>query len=210
MKYIKKFQKENHLVPDGIIGKNTLSKMKEVFGITNNKSLAHFLGQIAIESAYFTRGKENLNYSSKRLRTIFGRYFTYQESIDFARQPEKIANRVYDDRGARKNKLGNIYDGDGWKFIGRGAGQITGRDKYQRFANFVNNQEIMVNPEIVEKQYFWETALFIFNEDNIWQYTRSISQWNIKKVTRIINGGYNGLEKRKRATKYYYQLSKKL
>ena len=45
---------------------------------------------------------ENLNYSSKALRSVFGKYFKTKEQADAcARQPEKIANKVY------ANRMGN-------------------------------------------------------------------------------------------------------
>lgn len=210
MNYIKKFQNENGLIADGIIGKHTISKMKDVFGITSNTAIAHFLGQIAEETGNFMYGKENLNYSVRGLRNIFGRYFTYKESLAFAHKPKLIANRVYDDRNPKRiNKLGNIYDGDGWRYIGRGAIQITGRNKYQRFSEYIG-ENIMDNTFLAETKYFWQTALFVFNEYDIWKYTNKVNIWNIKQITKKINGGYNGLQHRINLTKHFYSISKNL
>ena len=66
MSKIKEFQEKYGLVADGILGKKTFSKMKEVWKISDEQ-LANFLGQTSVESANFTKSKENLNYSKERL-----------------------------------------------------------------------------------------------------------------------------------------------
>lgn len=72
---------------------------------------------------------ENLNYSAERLLVVFPRYFTPEQARQYARKPEKIANRVY------AGRLGNRDEdsGDGWRFRGRGLVQITGRTNYEKF-----------------------------------------------------------------------------
>ena len=79
---------------------------------------------------------ENLNYSEKALNAVFGRYFgtggTKRNAAEYARNPEKIANYVYQDE-FRKYKMGNVNPGDGWMFRGRGLKQLTGRENYTRF-----------------------------------------------------------------------------
>ncbi|MBD9371528.1 hypothetical protein IB238_02590 [Rhizobium sp. ARZ01] len=75
--------------------------------------------------------RENLNYSSKRLMEVFGKYFdNAAEAASYAGKPEKIANRVY------ANRLGNGDEesGDGWRYRGRGLVQITGKNNYRKFA----------------------------------------------------------------------------
>lgn len=73
--------------------------------------------------------EENLNYSAEGLRRVFPKYFLPGEEHEFARKPERIANRVY------SNRMGNGRDesGDGWRFRGRGLVQITGRDNYRTY-----------------------------------------------------------------------------
>ncbi len=206
MKYIKKFQRQHGLVPDGIIGKRTLTKMLHVFNIQSKIALSHFLGQIAEETGNFNYGVENLNYSATGLQRIFGRYFpTRAKALEYARNPEKIANYVYADKN-RRFPLGNTQEGDGWKFRGRGAIQITGRTNYQEFADYIGDCQIMTNPEIVEKKYYWETALWYFKKRNIWSITKSVDDVTIKQVTRRVNGGYNGLAHRKSLTYHFWEL----
>ena len=71
----------------------------EKFGIDGPLRLSHFLSQCAHESGNFKFVKENLNYSADGLRKIFPKYFPTTEIAEkYARQPEKIANKVYGGR----------------------------------------------------------------------------------------------------------------
>ena len=108
---------------------NTVAQYYDMFD--NPRRVAGFLAQIAHESGGFNFVKENLNYSADGLRKIFGKYFPNDEiAKQYARQPEKIANRVY------ANRMGNGPEssGDGYRFCGRGLIQLTGRNNYERFA----------------------------------------------------------------------------
>lgn len=203
---IKKFQKNNGLIADGIVGKNTIAKIKEVYNLSITEC-AHFLGQIDHETAGFKYSKENLKYSAERLRQIFPKYFP---SANFAKkyeyQSEKIANRVY------ANRMGNgdEQSGDGYKYSGRGSLQLTGKNNYTKFSKYTNNPKIITNPDIVATDYYLDVAIWYFKENNIFQYCKDVSIENIKKVTRKINGGYNGLQHRIERTKYYYNTLKNI
>lgn len=203
---IEKFQKNNGLVVDGIVGKNTISKIKEVYQLSVTEC-SHFLGQIDHETAGFKYSKENLKYSAERLRQIFPKYFP---SVIFAKkyeyQPEKIANKVY------SNRMGNGDEnsGDGWKYIGRGSLQLTGKNNYTKFSNYTKNPEILSNPDIVATDYYLDVAIWYFKENNIFNYCKDVSEESIKKVTRKINGAYNGLQHRIERTKHYYNILKNI
>lgn len=95
-------------------------------GITTKLRAALFLAQLGHESLSLARLEENLNYSAARLLEIFGDYFSREESVDFARKPERIANRVY----ANRNGNGNEASGDGYRYRGRAPIQLTGRSNY--------------------------------------------------------------------------------
>lgn len=92
---------------------------------------AAFLAQIIHESSALTRIKENLNYSAAGLIGTFRKQFPTMEIAEqYARRPEKIANRAY----ANKLNNGDENSGDGYKFRGRGLIQLTGRYNYTEFA----------------------------------------------------------------------------
>lgn len=201
MKYLVEFQKRNGLEPDGIIGYHTLCDMKDSFGIKSSKAFAMFLGQIAHESANFKYGVENLNYSKSSLLKVFGKYFTYQSAPLYARNPQKIANTVY----ANRMGNGNYASGDGWNYRGRGVIQITGKNNYTAFGKYVR-VDVLSNPDLVEKRYYWITALWFFEANDLWKYCDSLNLSSIKQLTKRINGGYNGLQHRIDLTNHFYKL----
>ena len=107
-------------IPDSVIAQIPDTAAK--FNITTPLRLAHFLAQCGHESGGFKSVSENLNYSVDGLKRIFGKYFPGNLAESYARQPEKIASRVY---GSRMGN-GDESTGEGYKFRGRGYIQITG------------------------------------------------------------------------------------
>lgn len=203
MNHIVEFQKNNGLVADGIIGRNTLLKMRCVFGIQTDAQLAHFLANVHHETGGFKADTENLNYSAAGLLKTFPKYF--KDSItarQYANNPIRIANKVY------SNRMGNGSEmsGDGWKYIGRGALQLTGKDNYRAFADYVKDISIMMYPELVATKYYWESALFYFNRNNLWPKMKNTTPEAIKAVRKAVNGGYNGLSEVQDKFVYYYNL----
>lgn len=197
MQFIKDFQEKYDLSTDGIIGPKTLYKIKEVYCIDTNEQVAHLVGQCHHESAGFTALEENLNYSASALLRVFRKYFDEHTAQIFARKPEKIANRVYADRMGN----GPEESGDGWKYRGRGVIQLTGKNNYQAYSE-KSGVDYVSDPEALSKLFF-EPAVFFFEENNIWRLCRTITDESITRVTRIINGGYNGLDHRKELTRKY-------
>jgi putative chitinase len=149
-----------------------------------------FLSQLAHESGNFQFTSENLNYSADALRRVFGKYFpTDAEAQKYARQPERIANRVY------ANRMGNGSEtsGDGWKYRGRGLIQLTGKDNYAAFAtqnknNALQNPDLVAEPEMAVESAGWFWATNRLNQ--------LADTGDVKAVTRRINGGFNGLADR--------------
>jgi len=88
---------------------------------------AAFLAQVGHESGQLRNLVENLNYSGEALVKIWPTRFTSQTAPGYARQPEKIANKVY---GGRMGN-GPESSGDGWQYRGRGLLQVTGRSNYR-------------------------------------------------------------------------------
>jgi putative chitinase len=136
---------------------------------------------------------------------IFKKYFPTKElANDYARQPQKIANRVYGGR------LGNGPEesGDGWLYRGRGPIQLTGKDNYREFAkymfeeNLIEDQEkILNNPDLVaatataDRKFALMSAIWFWNINKL---NVEADAGNLETMTREINGGLNGLEDRKK------------
>lgn len=101
-------------------------------GIANSNECAVFLGQLAVESAFFERTEEVLNYTNaQHIFETFGHAFSSAaDAIPFVRSPEALGNRVY----ANENGNGDEASGDGWRCRGRGLIQITGLANYEAFA----------------------------------------------------------------------------
>lgn len=170
-------------------------------GINTPLRLAHFFAQIDHESAGGKHLVENLNYSKDGLLKIFMRDFDTNKDRKLseneikvaemlARKPEQIANFVY----ARQNGNGNVNSGDGWRYRGRGYIQITGRENYSELSkdtgvDFVSNPDLLENEAnaMVSACWFWNDKGLNKHADND----------DIIKVTRIINGGLNGIDHRK-------------
>lgn len=150
-------------------------------------SVAMFLAQMGHESNGLSILEENLNYRADRLSAVFPRYFSDVDPSDYAHNPEKIANRVY------ANRMGNGDEdsGDGWKFHGRGAIQLTGHDNYVKFAHDMgmNTDDVpdyLLTPEgaIMSAGWFWDSR----NIDDAGN--------NVHEATHLVNGGENGLAER--------------
>lgn len=154
------------------------------FGITSNLRLAHFLAQCALESTKFTATVENLNYSAQGLQKIFKKYFQGVNANDYARKPEKIANRVY----ANRMGNGNEASGDGFKFRGRGYIQLTGRNNYTSFTKFIG-EDCVANPDLVQTTYPLASAGFFFNSNKIWATCdKGSSNAIVLAVSTMVNG----------------------
>ena len=165
----------------------------EKFGIDGPLRLSHFLSQCAHESGNFKFLKENLNYSADGLRKIFPKYFpTIEAANKYARQPEKIANKVYGNRMGN----GDEASGDGFKFRGRGYIQLTGKDNYAAFDKFVDD-DIMVNPDLVATKYPLTSAAFFFHKNKLWDVCdKGHGDDVVLAVTKRVNGGTHGLADR--------------
>ena len=204
--FVKKFQKKHGLNDDGIIGKNTFAKLKIILKL-NDIQLAHFLGQTAHESANFTIGYENLNYSEKRLLQIFPKYFTPAQAKEYAKNAVRIGSRAYGNRMGN----GNEASQEGYKYRGRGALQTTGKNLYRDLGKFLG-VDLVNNPDLVAEEYYFESALYYFNVNNLWKLCTDVSDQTILKISRAVNLGNpnskatpNGLNDRISKTKYYYK-----
>jgi putative chitinase len=162
---------------------------------------AHFFAQTAHETGGFKAFSENLNYSTKGLRGIFGKYFPSDAiASQYERKPEKIANRVY----ASRMGNGPESSGDGWRYRGRGALQLTGKDNYKAFADYCKRPDVMSNPDLVATELAFESAMFFFERNKLWAICdQGVTDAAILSITKKINGGTHGLADRSEKTKKY-------
>jgi putative chitinase len=190
---------------NGHIPKNVISQIPmviEKFEINTPLRLSHFLSQCAHESGGFRAVQENLNYSVSGLMSTFSRYFPSKTIAEqYARNPEKIASKVY---GGRMGN-GNENTKEGWKFRGRGYIQLTGKSNYSDFNKFVDD-DIVENPDLVATKYPLLSAAWFFHKNCLSRCDAGSNDSVITSVTRCVNGGTNGLEDRKKYFKQYYEL----
>ena len=198
-------QKKIGVAADGSWGPGTLRAAATYYKLSPARA-AHFFGQTAHETGGFKAFSENLNYGAKGLRGIFGKYFkTDAEALKYERKPEAIANRVY------ASRMGNGAEssGDGWKYRGRGALQLTGKSNYEAFAKYCNRPDVMTNPDLVATELAFESAMFFFERNKLWAICdQGVTDATILSISKKVNGGTHGLEDRKAKTKTYFsQLS---
>lgn len=141
----------------------------EVFKIDTPKRMAHFLAQVAHESNELRNTKEIGN------KSYFDMY----------------------DHGKLKQMLGNLKDGDGYKYRGRGLIQITGRANYQAYQNSrYCKGNVMDNPQLLEQ------PLGAVKSSMWWWWKHGLNEAadsdSLLSVTKTINGGTNGLESRRK------------
>jgi len=187
-------------IPDSVIAQIPETAAK--FNITNNLRLAHFLAQCGHESGGFKAVSENVNYSASGLKGIFGKYFPGNLAESYARQPQKIASRVY---GGRMGN-GPEATGEGWKFRGRGYIQLTGKQNYTNFAKFIG-EDTVSNPDLVATKYPLASAAFFFDSNKLWAICdKGADNATVTAVTKRVNGGTIGLADRIKHFNEYYKL----
>ena len=188
-------------VPDAVIAMIPDTAAK--FQINTPLRLAHFLAQCGHESGGFKLTQENLNYSAKGLNGIFKKYFPTEAAAEsYARNPQKIANKVY---GGRMGN-GPEASGDGAKYCGRGYIQLTGKDNYTAFGKSIG-VDIPNNPDSVASTYALASAAWFFSKNGLHKIAdEGASDVVVTKITKRVNGGTIGLPDRIKHFKEYYHL----
>jgi putative chitinase len=167
------------------------------FNITSTKEQAMFLAQCGHESGGFSVVQENLNYKAETLVKVFPKYFRDVDPNDYAKQPEKIANRVY------SNRMGNGDEasGDGYRYRGRGLIQLTGKDNYNACAAALKI-DLHEDPDYLETaEGAARSAAWFWAHNGLNKYADAD---DIVGCTKRVNGGTIGLEERA----HYYQAAK--
>jgi putative chitinase len=199
-KYMNTDKLKGH-IPDTVIAQ--IPDVAAKFGINTPLRLAHFLAQCGHESGGFKLVNENLNYSADGLKKIFPKYFAQAGLAEsYARQPEKIASRVY---GGRMGN-GDESTKEGFKFRGRGYIQLTGKSNYTEFDKFVDD-DILGNPDLVATKYPLLSAAWFFHKNGLNAISdKGADDATVTSVTKRVNGGTIGLPDRIKHFKEYYSL----
>jgi putative chitinase len=153
--------------------------------------VAMAVAHLAHESTEFSRFVENLNYSATAIMETWpGRLPSLVAAGLYARNPERLANKVYADR------LGNGSEesGDGWRYRGRGPLQHTGRKAYAALSA-VLGVDLVKQPELLERlDLGFRAFAWFWTQNNL---NAAADALNVKASTRIINGpGMKGLASR--------------
>lgn len=155
----------------------------EAAGITTPLRLAHFLAQVLHETGGLTILEENMRYTAARIRQVWP---SRPEAVQFAGNPEGLANSVY----ANRMNNGPPSSGDGWRFRGRGFLQTTGRYSYEKFGFSKQPDLIAHDPIFMLRPALMEWQAGLCNE--------KADRNAIKEITQRINGGLIGFDDRVR------------
>ena len=187
---MKALQAKVGVTADGAFGPNTARAIAKHYGLSEKRA-AHLLGQASHESGGFKLVRENLNYSAETMLRVWpSRFKTLADAEPFARNPKALADKVY------SNRMGN-GEGEGHVWIGRGFLQLTGKDNYKAFASDMDAPEILKDPSLVETKYAFETALWFFQKNKLFDIAdKGVNDDVIKQITKRVNGGYVGLDHR--------------
>ena len=193
-----KLEKLKGHIPDAVLAQ--IPDVISRFNCNTPLRLAHFLAQCGHESGNFKAVSENLNYSADGLKKIFGKYFPGDLANSYAKNPEKIASRVY---GSRMGN-GDEATKDGYKFRGRGYIQLTGKDNYTKFTKFIG-EDCIANPDLVATKFPLASAAFFFDSNKLWSICdKGSDDATVTAVTKRVNGGTIGLADRIKHFKEFY------
>ena len=159
------------------------------YDINTPKRQAAFVGQCAHESNNFKVLQENLNYSAEGLMKTWPSRFPTKEIADqYARQPAKIAGKVYNGR------LGNSSEEEAAKYLGRGLIQLTGKENYGNCGSGIG-VDLLGNPDLLTTpEYATLSAGWFWNKKGL---NSLADSGDIETMTKRINGGLIGLDDRK-------------
>jgi putative chitinase len=179
-----------------------INKICPKYLIDNAARLQCFIAQIAHESGEFTIKKESMYYSTPaRIVDVWQSRFNLTgengklNANDYIKNPSKLANTVY----ANRMGNGNFESNDGFNFIGGGFMQLTGRESYAAYSNYIG-KEIVETANLVRTtdEFALDSACWEFAIDK--QLNDEADKGEFITITKRINGGIIGLNERQ---KYY-------
>lgn len=164
---------------------NAFNKYAAQYGVSNSKRIAQCLANMCVETGGFRILEENLNYSTDRLREVWPKRFPSDAvAQQYAHNPQKLGNYVYGGR------MGNTGPNDGWNYRGSGAGQVTGKEEFQKVQD-ETGLPVVAHPELLREPEAGTQATLI-----LWQ-KYGLNELADRDETDAIrkrwNGGTNGL-----------------
>jgi putative chitinase len=179
--------KKMHIDPVWV---DALNETFQRFDISTPARQASFIGQCGHECANFKVLEENLNYRAETLMKLWkSRFPTIEIANEYARNPKKIANKVYSSRMGNRDEA----SGDGYRFRGRGCIQLTGHANYFH-AGQACGEDFVMQPDLVATpKYAAMTAGWFWNTHKINQFA---DRQDFTLMTKKINGGTIGLDDR--------------
>lgn len=186
---------------------NLLCSICPLYGINTADIFHEFIANVLHESGEFTTLEENLNYSAKALRSLFGKHRIsdsecelYGRTNTHPANKEMIANTIYGGQWGKVN-LGNTQQGDGWIFRGSGAIQNTGRSNITKFTTYYNARfGTSFTPEQMAELLRLDMAISIHSACWFFSIAKNLIQLAIddkmKEITQRINGGQIGMNER--------------
>ncbi|MFY1040306.1 glycoside hydrolase family 19 protein [Pantoea agglomerans] len=166
------------------------------FQISTPLRQAHFLAQTGHESAGFLKVEEGLNYSENAMTAMFGKRITAEQARAYGRNAmhpanqKMIASIIY----ANRNGNGDVNSGDGYRYRGRGLIQITGKANYEALVKQLG-ADVVANPDLLLGYRFAAMSAAA------WWKNHGLNELadsdDVTRITRVINGGTNGLDDRK-------------
>ena len=181
------------------------------FGVDTPERVACFIGQLWVESKLKVV-EESFNYEKLPLLRLFKGRITAEQAKEYCRSSkqraneEAIANTIYGGEWGLKN-LGNCYEGDGFKFRGRGFIQVTGRSNYSKL-DMILKWGLVDNPDILmEKGNALVAALVFWHTTNRLKTTlNDLSDvMDVRRISLVVNGGLHGMDERVKVSRGLYE-----
>lgn len=176
----------------------------EQFEINTELRLSRFLGQCAIESSQFTHFSENLYYTADRMRQVYGRLknWTDAQLAPYEHNPKAFGNMIY----ANILGNGNEASGDGFKYCGKGAIQLTGKAQYEELDKSISG--VLLNPELLVTTYPLRSAGWYFQKRGLNQLADNSynNEGVVNQITKRVNSASLGAADRLKWSFFYYDV----
>lgn len=175
-------------------------KLFQQYGVNTTENYLHFMTQVVHETAYLTTLEEKaplrLTESRQWRPNAPTQYIPTGPTYGLPESHYIAFELRYGHKTRPGRILGNMFIGDGAKYRGAGYLQHTGRWNFT-FLGRLMNLPLANTPDILREQ----PTVAVKAALTWWQYKGCQDLKNIEKITLKINGGYTGLQSRKKILK---------